>query len=68
MAEFLPIAAQASLAAKLMDMKPEEFRASVKDGHLPRPRLVAGVELWDVKQLQRIVSGDAAEGMGDVAW
>ena len=64
-----PILASESTAARLLDMKPSEFRALVVAGHLPRPREIApGVERWDVADLRRIGSGDAVDGLGDVAW
>lgn len=64
-----PILATESTAARLLDMKPGEFRALVEAGHLPRGREIApGVVRWPVDDLRRIVSGEAAEGMGGVTW
>jgi hypothetical protein len=65
---FLIYASECS-AAKLLDMKPAQFRALVQEGHLPKSREIApGVERWDVEDLRRISRGEAVEGMGDVAW
>ncbi|MCU0903466.1 MAG: hypothetical protein MUE83_06275 [Tabrizicola sp.] len=64
-----PLFANEATAAKLLDMKPGEFRALVEAGHLPRPREIApGVPRWPVDDLRRIVSGEASEGMGGVQW
>lgn len=68
MATPAPLFACERSAAKLLDMKPAEFSALVKDGHLPKPRDIGGFKRWDVQDLQRIISGAAAEGMGDVKW
>lgn len=64
----VPIFASEATAARLLDMKPGEFRQLVEDGHLPRPRDIGGLRRWDVAELRRIASGDAVEGMGDVRW
>lgn len=64
-----PILASETSAAKLLDLKPDEFRRLVEAGHLPRPREIApGLVRWSVDDLRRIVNGEAIEGMGDVAW
>ena len=55
-------------AAKLLDMKPAEYRAQVNGGHLPPAREFGGFKRWDVLDLRRIISGEAAEGMEDVQW
>ncbi len=68
MASLAPLYACERSAAKLLDMKPAEFSALVKGGHLPPPRDIGGFERWDVQELQRIISGGAADGMGDVQW
>jgi predicted DNA-binding transcriptional regulator AlpA len=68
MASLTPILANDRTAAKLLDMKPAEFRALVEDGHLPRPRNIGGLERWDVEDLRRIGRGDAVEGYGEIAW
>lgn len=64
-----PIFATELTAARLLDMKPAEFRALVNAGHLPRGREIApGMMRWPVDDLRRIASGEASEGMGDVRW
>lgn len=63
-----PLFASEQSAARLLDMKPNEFRSLVEDGHLPRPRDVGGFERWDVTELRKIIAGEAVEGMGDVQW
>lgn len=56
-------------AARLLDMGLSEFRALVKDGHLPSGRILApGVVRWPVDDLQCISAGNAADGLGDVVW
>ena len=57
-----PILASETTAAKLLDMKPGEFRALVEAGHLPRGREIApGVVRWDVDALAKIAAGEAIE-------
>jgi hypothetical protein len=69
MAAFQPILATESTAAKLLDMKPAEFRRLVDDGHLPRGREIApGLLRWNVEDLRRIVEGRAVDGMEGVKW
>ena len=69
MAQLAPIFATEASAARLLDMKPAEFRALVEAGHLPRGREIApGVVRWSADDLRRIASGDAVDGMGDVRW
>ena len=64
-----PIFANETSAARLLDLKPCEFRSLVKAGHLPRGREIApGLIRWNVDDLRRIASGEASEGMGDVPW
>jgi hypothetical protein len=64
-----PILASEATAAKLLDLKPAEFRSLVDAGLLPRPREIApGVPRWVVDDLRRIASGEASEGMGSVVW
>lgn len=58
-----PILASETTAAKLLDMKPGEFRALVEAGHLPRGREIApGVPRWDTDLLRALGRGDAIEG------
>ncbi|MCE8005995.1 hypothetical protein [Aestuariivita sp.] len=55
-------------AAKLLDMKPADFRALVDEGVLPKPAEIGGFERWDVEQLRAIASGDLANGAGVIEW
>lgn len=49
-------------AARLLDMKPAEFRSLVEAGALPRPVKIAGeVERWRVKDLDAIAGGSLAK-------
>lgn len=52
-----PLVARDVTAAKLLDMKPEEFRRLVEEGALPPP---GPLGRWDVEELRRIARGDAA--------
>lgn len=54
------ILAKDTTAAKMLDMRPSEFRRLVEGGFLPRGREVApGMVRWPVEDLRRIVNGDA---------
>jgi hypothetical protein len=55
-------------AAALLDMKLTEFLGLVQEDVLPKPMVIGSHERWDVEQLQAIVRGDAAEGVGQVNW
>lgn len=58
-----PILASETTAAKLLDMKPGEFRALVEAGHLPPADEIApGVKRWKTEVLEKIGSGEAIEG------
>ena len=61
-----PILAGERTAAKLLDLKPADFRALVNEGHLPKPREIAGYERWDVEELRQIGRGEIASGMSGV--
>lgn len=63
-----PLFARDSTAARLLDMSKAEFLSLVKIGALPRPRTLGGVARWDVEELRRVLSGEAAEGLGGVDW
>lgn len=64
-----PIFASEDKAARLLDMRPADFRALVDAGHFPRGREIApGVVRWEVDMLRRIGRGEAVDGMGDVQW
>lgn len=63
MLRLVPILAGEETAAKLLDMKPAEFRALVQADHLPRGREIApGLVRWDAEALRQIGRGDAIEG------
>lgn len=53
-----PLYASERSAARLLDMRPAEFRALVEAGVLPRPVCIAGkIERWKVSMLDDILSG-----------
>lgn len=57
----LPLFANERSAARLLDMKPAEFRELVQNGHLPRGEEIApGFLRWRVEDLQKIARGDLA--------
>lgn len=50
-------------AARLLDMRPAEFRALVQSGALPQPVKIAGkIERWSVAELDAIVRGHKPSG------
>lgn len=58
-----PIWSRETTAAKLLDMKPAEFRSLVEAGHLPPPEEIApGFKRWKTEALERIRNGAAIEG------
>lgn len=62
MTALAPIFANETTAAKLLDMKPAEFRGLVEAGHLPRGReIVPGMVRWSVDDLRRIATGEAID-------
>lgn len=63
-----PILANERSAAKLLDMKPAEFRALVDDGFLPKPAKIGDFERWDVEQLRAVACGDLVDGVGQIEW
>lgn len=63
-----PILASERTAAKLLDMKPAEFRALVDEGVLPGPKRVGEFDRWEVEHLKLVACGNAIEGMGGVSW
>jgi hypothetical protein len=65
---FIPILADAKTASALLCMKVGEFRALVETGHLPGPCHVGDFERWHVADLERIATGAAIEGQGEIAW
>jgi hypothetical protein len=52
-----PILASERTAARLLDMKPAEFRRLVDLGVLPQPHVLGGLERWRVAELDPIRSG-----------
>lgn len=63
-----PLFASDTKAARLLDMKRADFLELVENGDLPKPRDIGGLKRWDMVELRKIVSGEAVEGMGEVAW
>ena len=53
-----PIFARDVTAARMLDMKPAEFRRLVEQGALPSP---VKHERWDVEELKSIMRGEAAK-------
>ncbi|RJE83648.1 hypothetical protein D3P04_14645 [Paracoccus onubensis] len=53
-----PLFVRLETAAKLLDMKPAEFRQLVEAGALPGP---VRHERWDVEQIRSIMRGDAVK-------
>jgi hypothetical protein len=62
-----PLFASERTAARLLDMKPDEFRGLVDRGHLPPPRRIGEVERFDVAELQAVIRGDKIGG-GEMQW
>lgn len=54
-------------AARLVDMKPDEFRDLVDRGLLPPPRRIGNVERFDLAELQAVIRGDLIGG-GEMKW
>lgn len=65
MTQLSPILASERSAAKLLDMKPTQFRALVACGALPAPVRIGSHERWDVEQIRNILSGKAARPCED---
>ncbi|MEY8841292.1 hypothetical protein AB9K41_19865 [Cribrihabitans sp. XS_ASV171] len=55
-----PIFASERSAARLLDMKPADFRRLVDCGALPAPVQIGEYERWNVDQLRNTLSGHAA--------
>lgn len=60
-AQITPLAVGETTAARMLDMKPAEFRHLVATGALPPPVTLAGFARWRVEDLRAIVAGDAAK-------
>jgi predicted DNA-binding transcriptional regulator AlpA len=68
MGHIAPIAVAEKNAAKMLDMRPNEFRNLVNEGILPRPRKVGPFERWDADELKAVMRGDGGDGFEDVKW
>lgn len=68
MASLAPIFANETNSARLLDLKPAEFRALVDAGHLPKGKPLGGFVRWNVEELRQIARGEAVTGMGSVQW
>ena len=55
-------------AAKLLDMKRDDFLGCVESGDLPKPCDIGGLKRWDMVSILKIVTGEAVEGMESVDW
>lgn len=65
MANSPPLFANEITAARLLDMKPGEFRSLVEAGHLPRGREIApGFRRWDTDELRKLAKGELARPDG----
>ena len=56
-----PIAVAERTAAKMMDMKPSDFRRLVQSGSLPSPVRISGLERWRVSDLEAVLFSDQFE-------
>lgn len=62
-----PLFASERTAAKMLDLKPAEFRGLVDAGALPKPVNIGGSYVrWFVKDLEAIKTGEAMDG--DFSW
>lgn len=52
-------------AARMFRLRPAEFRELVAQGALPPPRRIGPYERWSVRELDAILSGDAAKPKDD---
>ena len=62
-----PLFASELTAARLLDMKPGDFRDLVNRGHLPPPRKIGNLERFDLAELQAVIRGDKIGG-GEMTW
>lgn len=62
-----PEFARVETAARLLDMRPTEFRALVERGHLPPPVSIGGTERFDVAELRAVIRGHKVGG-GGMSW
>lgn len=64
-----PIMASEATAARLLDLRTNEFKALVDDGHLPPGHEIApGVVRWDTEVLKRISAGDVTGVWEKIQW
>ena len=64
-----PIMASETTAARLLDLRAQEFKALVEEGHLPPGHEIApGVVRWDTDVLKRISSGRVAGSWDQIQW
>lgn len=69
MKRFAPLYVSEANAASLLDLKVEEFRRLVSEGHLPCSRTIApGFHRWPVDDLRAIIDGTLGDGMGNIEW
>ncbi len=68
MANLTPMFGSEATVAKALDLSVKDFRELVDAGALPRPRMIGKHPRWDMAELSRIISGEAAQGLGDVKW
>ncbi len=54
----IPLFATDRSAAKLLDMKPKQFRDLVAAGILPPPINIGNLERWDVEALTKALRGE----------
>ncbi len=65
MASLAPIFVNETNAARLLDMKPGEFRALVDGGHLPPGQAIApGFVRWNTEDLRNLAKGNLARPDG----
>lgn len=57
-----PILAAPATMARLLDMTPKQLAALVDGGALPGPRLIGGLERYDVDELRRVIRGETIGG------
>lgn len=62
-----PVFATAATAARMLDMKPSEFKELVEKGYLPQPRRIGSLERFDMEELARIIRGEGIDG-GPMSW
>ncbi|MBM2320507.1 MULTISPECIES: hypothetical protein [Roseobacteraceae] len=69
MTRHTPIMASETTAARLLDLRTNEFKALVDEGHLPPGHEIApGVVRWDTEVLKRISAGDVTELWDQIQW